>query len=126
MDQSSIPPSVPLPPSLLPPVLPLCTLSSRVSGRGPSLAGCDPPPLLFVSKFPENELEAYPLLPHSCSHNAAAGAVTASINIVLMFWWLEPRQPSSIFDMRRKLPSIQQIPVESSVSGVGDHHRGEF
>lgn len=27
----------------------------------------------------------------SCSHNAAAaGAVAASINIVLMFWWLEP------------------------------------
>lgn len=32
------------------------------------------------------------LLPHSCSHDAAAaaGAVAASINIVLMFWWLEP------------------------------------
>lgn len=32
------------------------------------------------------------LLSHSCSHDAAAaaGAVAASINIVLMFWWLEP------------------------------------
>lgn len=33
----------------------------------------------------------YFLLSHSCSHDAAAaGAVAASINIVLMLWWLEP------------------------------------
>lgn len=45
---------------------------------------------LSPSSFPPTAPLFYFLLSHSCSHDAAAaGAVAASINIVLMLWWLE-------------------------------------
>lgn len=110
-----------LPPSLLPPVVPFCSFSSRVFGRARGslapihLLYCLSAdfrrwsgrlsqkmiwtsalfPLFFFFFF--NSLSFSLLsfcfsLTHPCSHNAAAaaGAVAASINIVLMFWWLEP------------------------------------